>query len=58
MPENYKTISINSGTVAYQGYVGKTILDAIKFNGGGKDPKDNTYYTYSIDKNQSLAQLM
>ena len=34
------------------------MLDAIKFEKGGRDPKDNTHYTYTIDKKRKQAQLM
>lgn len=49
---------LSGATIAYQGYAGKNVLNAIKFNGGGRDPKDNIHYTYTIDKKQKQAQLM
>lgn len=32
-------------------------MNTIKFEKGGKDPKDGTYYTYTIDRKKKQAQL-
>ncbi len=58
MPEGYRTIALSGTVLAYQGYAGKSTLQTIKFEKWGKDPKDNTYYTYTTNKKQSQAQLL
>lgn len=34
LPDGYRTITLSGTTIAYQGYAGKTVLDAIKFEKG------------------------
>lgn len=58
VPENSRTITLSGAIIAYQGYAGKTVLSAIKFEKGGMDPKDDTYYTYIADRKKKQAQLM
>ena len=52
-PDNGVQILNNGVLMNTQGYAGKTTLSAIKFNGAGLDPLDNTYYTYSVNKTQT-----
>lgn len=58
MPENYRTIALSGTNIAYQGYAGKSVLGSINLEKGWKDPKDNAFYTYTVNKKQSRAQLM
>ncbi len=58
MPENYRTIAMSGTNIAFQGYAGKSVLATIKLEKWWKDPKDNAFYTYTINSKQSRAQLM
>ena len=61
-PDSYRPIAIGGTTsgdiIAYQGYAAKTVLTTIKFEKGGRDPKDDVYYTYTTDKKRKQAQLL
>ena len=57
-PDNGVQILNNGVLMNTQGYAGKTTLSAIKFNGAGLDPLDNTYYTYSVNKTQTGFALL
>ena len=61
-PDNYRALSMDGtatgNIIAYQGYAAKPVLTTIKFEKGGRDPKDDVYYTYTTDKKRKQAQLM
>ena len=57
-PEDARAIQMNATTIAYQGYAKKKVLSTVKFDKGGRDPKDDTYYTYTTDAKKKQAQLM
>ncbi len=57
-PESYRAISMATSPIAYQGYAKKKVLSEIKFDKGGRDPKDDTYYTYTTNSKRTQAQLM
>ena len=58
MPENYATVTLSGGMISYQGTAGRTVLDTIGFEGAGRDPKDDLYYTYTINAKKSKAQIL
>jgi prepilin-type N-terminal cleavage/methylation domain-containing protein len=60
IPENTVTF-VNSGStipVGYQGSVGPTILKSIGVDKGGRDPKEQQYYSYIRDKNGTKGQIL
>jgi prepilin-type N-terminal cleavage/methylation domain-containing protein len=57
LPEDYRTITFGGKVITYQWYAKKATMNSIKFEKGGKDPKDGTYYTYTIDRKKKQAQL-
>ena len=59
-PDGYRAIAMSDDTnvIAYQGYAAKDVLNTIKFEKGGRDPKDNTYFTYTTDKKRKQAQIL
>ena len=59
MPDNAITIMSNGNPVRYQGYAGKTVLGNIKFaSNAGVDLLDGTYYTYTVNANQTKMELL
>ena len=52
------TASWSSNVIAYQWEVWVDVLETIDYTNGGKDPKDDTYYTYYLTKNRNSLQLM
>ncbi|MBW7954305.1 DUF1566 domain-containing protein [Candidatus Gracilibacteria bacterium] len=58
-PTPDENIEISSGTTIYinQGIIGQIVSNEIKLNKEPKDPKDNTNYLYSTDKNNRKYQL-
>ena len=57
-PDNYRTITLSGTIITHQGYAAKPVLTTIKFEKGGRDPKDDVYYTYTTDKKRKQAQLL
>lgn len=59
MPENGVTITASGVTIGYQGYAKDQTASLAKLSpGAGKDPLDGTYFTYSVNANQSKAELL
>ncbi|MBP8016416.1 prepilin-type N-terminal cleavage/methylation domain-containing protein [Candidatus Gracilibacteria bacterium] len=61
IPDNAVNITASGETniIGYQGYASGTVLSLIKLSdGGGKDPLDNTYYTYLTNSNKTKYQLL
>ncbi len=58
IPDTARTIDMSGTIIAHQGYVGESVLEAIKFEKWGKDPTDTNYYTYTTNKKKSQAQLL
>ncbi|MDD4151365.1 MAG: type II secretion system protein, partial [Candidatus Gracilibacteria bacterium] len=52
------TLDASGNVVTYQGYAGTTIQKAVKMTNDAKDPKDNTYYTYSTNGAKTKYQLL
>ncbi|MDQ7022778.1 MAG: fibrinogen-like YCDxxxxGGGW domain-containing protein [Candidatus Gracilibacteria bacterium] len=50
--------SSNEETIAYQGYIGKNVLETIEYTESGLDPKDKTYFSYFLTKNKKFFQLL
>ena len=58
LPDNYITIQASWTTIWYQWYAWASVLSTIKLDKWWKDPKDETYYTYTTNYKQNKAQLM
>ena len=58
LPDNSVNISATGTILGYQGYVGENVLETIDFTNGGKDPKDESYYTYYLSKDRKKLQLL
>lgn len=58
LPDDYIEISASGTVIAYQGYAGVDVLETIDYTNGGKDPKDDSYYTYYLTKNRKSMQLL
>ncbi len=60
LPDDYVEIT-SSGSeniIAYQGYVWVDVLETIDYTNGGKDPKDDSYFTYYLTKDRKSLQLL
>jgi len=57
-PENAIEITASGTLIWYQWEMWKDILNRIWVNNGWKDPKDDKYYTYSINNNQTKYQIL
>ncbi len=58
IPEENVEVQINGSTVWYQWYAGNSVLESIEFEKGGKDPKDNSYFSYYLTKDRKYFQLL
>lgn len=58
LPDDYIEITASGTTIAYQGYVGTDVLETIDYTNGGKDPKDDSFYTYYLTKDRKKLQLL
>jgi prepilin-type N-terminal cleavage/methylation domain-containing protein len=56
-PDEKITISLSWTTISYQWLAWTTVLSALKAS-DTKDPSDETYYTYMIDKDKNDFQLL
>ncbi len=45
-------------TIAIQWYVWKSVIETIWYTSEGKDPKDNTYFSYYLTKDRKYFQLL
>ena len=57
-PDNHVEITASWTTISYQWYAWDWVLWKISVHWKGKDPLDDTYYTYLTDTNFSNYQLM
>ncbi len=57
-PENMIQLEANGTVFAYQWYAGKSVIDSIWYDGGGKDPEFWEYFTYMLGGNGRDFQLM
>ncbi|MDQ7022793.1 MAG: prepilin-type N-terminal cleavage/methylation domain-containing protein [Candidatus Gracilibacteria bacterium] len=53
-----RTSDSSSDVIAYQGYIGKNVLETIEYTESGLDPKDKQYFSYYLTKNKKYFQLM
>lgn len=60
IPNPDDDVAIRAGTTvfAYQWYAWESILWLIGVDGGGKDPKDQTYFTLAMSKDKRAVQVM
>ncbi len=60
LPDDYIeiTASGSSNVIAYQWYVWVDVLETIDYTNGGKDPKDDSYFTYYLTKDRKSLQLL
>ncbi|MDD3794315.1 MAG: hypothetical protein PHI37_05875, partial [Candidatus Gracilibacteria bacterium] len=58
LPED--SVEVKNGTeiIAYQGYLGKDIIDDIGYSTQGIDPKDKQYYSYYLTGDRRYFQLL
>ncbi|MDD3794039.1 MAG: prepilin-type N-terminal cleavage/methylation domain-containing protein [Candidatus Gracilibacteria bacterium] len=58
LPED--SVEVKNGTeiIAYQGYLGKSIIDNIGYSTQGIDPKDKQYYSYYLTSDKKYFQLL
>lgn len=57
-PNDSVQIKIDGKTIAWQGYIWKTILEGIGYPKAGKDPKDDSYFSYYLTRDRKNYQLM
>ncbi len=60
LPDDYIEITASGATnvIAYQWYVWVDVLETIDYTNGGKDPKDDSYFTYYLTKDRKSLQLL
>jgi len=58
LPDDYVSITASGALIAYQWAAWVDVLDTIDYGNGGRDPKDNTYFTYYLDKDRNTFQLL
>ena len=58
IPDDYIEVKTNWDTIAYQWYAWEEVLKKIKYDKEGKDPLDNTYFSYYATDNRKNFQLM
>lgn len=58
LPDDYIEITASGTTIAYQGYVGTDVLETIDYTNGGKDPKDDSFFTYFLSRDRKSLQLL
>jgi prepilin-type N-terminal cleavage/methylation domain-containing protein len=59
LPDNYYSIFTSPGNlIGYQGYAGQSVLEIVNYTSGGKDPKDEGYYTYYLSADRKRVQLL
>ena len=58
MPDSKVTIYASGTVIWYQWYAGEQVLSEIWVKDWWKDPSDDTYYTYFVDKKQKYSQIL
>jgi len=60
LPDDYIEITASGANtvLAYQGYIGTDVLETIDYTNGGKDPKDDSFFTYYLTKDRKSLQLL
>ena len=47
-----------SNLIAYQGFLGDNVIETISYTSEGKDPKDDTYFSYFLSEDRKFFQLL
>ena len=58
LPDDNISIVAGATQVGYQWVAGNSVLDAIRFSNGGKDPSTKKYFTYYLSADRKYAQLL
>ena len=61
LPDDYVTITVGNPAVNIVGYqwdLGVDALETIDYSNGGRDPKDETYFTYFVSSDRTATQLL
>ena len=60
LPDDYIeiTASGSENVIAYQWYVWVDVLETIDYTNGGRDPKDDSFFTYYLTKDRNSLQLL
>ena len=58
LPDDYVSVTAEGKTIWYQGYVWENILKLISYVGGGKDPWDDTFFTYYLTQDKRSFQIL
>ena len=58
LPDNYVEITASGTVLNYQWEAWERVLEQLWVSNGWKDPKDETYYTYSTNTNLTKYQLL
>lgn len=58
LPDNMVSISSSWEILSYQWYAWVSVLEKILYNKWWKDPKDEVFYTYYVDKKRKNYQLL
>lgn len=56
--EDYIEISSGNQIIWYQWYLWKSVLHLLDYSQDGRDPLDNSYFTYYVTQNKRYYQLM
>lgn len=57
-PDKYINIFADTKQIATQWYAGKSVLQTISYTKNGKDPKDDTYFSYYLTEDKKYYQLV
>ncbi len=58
LPDDLIEVKNGATIIGYQGYAGQNVMQVIDYTNGGKDPKDDQYFTYYTDSSRSVYQVM
>ena len=56
LPDDYVEVQASWSLVGYQWNVWQDVLETIDYTNGGKDPKDDEYYSYYL--NRDICQCL
>lgn len=59
LPDNYITVyTAANNPIMFQGKAGANVLELINYTSWGQDPKDDSYYTYTLTNDRKRVQLL
>lgn len=58
LPDQDVALTVNGAIVWYQWYFWENVSKTLEYSDGGKDPKDDTYFSYVTDATRSRYQLL